>query len=58
MTDAKSSKRKGARDLLNLHVAFVEAEWYFKAIFQSGNTSHMVGDKLLWNANGMFSVAN
>ena len=44
--DFKSSCRKGARVLLNMHVTFIEAEWYFKAICESGNTWPMVGDKL------------
>jgi hypothetical protein len=38
-------------------VAFVEAEWYLDAIFESGNTLLIVGDKLSWNANGTLELA-
>jgi len=35
----------GASASLSIQVAFVEAEWCFKAIYESGKTFLIVGDK-------------
>jgi len=35
----------GASASLSIQVAFVDPEWYFKAIFESGKTFLIVGDK-------------
>ena len=58
IADVKSSKGKAATALFNMNVTFVEAEWHFKVICESGNTWRMVRVKLSWNANGMFWGAN
>ena len=47
----------GATASLSIQVAFVEAEWYFKAILEFGKIFLIVGDKWSWNASGTLEIA-
>ena len=47
----------GAIARLSTHVAFVDAEWYLVAIFESGKILLNMGDNRSWKANGMLQLA-
>lgn len=46
MLATKPEMSTGATAPFSIHVAFVEAEWYLDAIFESGKRSRMAGESL------------
>ena len=45
MLSSSSFFNSGAIAMLSMHIAFVEAEWYFEAMGESGKTALIVGDR-------------
>ena len=56
MFSSRSFFKAGAIAKLNMHVAFVDAEWYLTAIFESGKMLLSVGDNWSLEANGTFQL--